>query len=302
MSSNRRLMVRITTQCNSGCAHCTIADIAHHPDRTAQQVVAELVNGRKSGCNELVFMRGEALIRKDFLPIVRKAKELGYTHIQVQTNARLLSFPQYIDKLNKAGMTFYEVAFFGHNEYLHDAIDGTEGAFQQASVGLKNLVASGSPFMVTMPVLKRNFSVLKEIVEYLHEVGVPRIQLQFPRPVQVGPEWQTHPLVRLSNSSHFIRTAMARGKDLGIIMETEGVPLCHLDPSDWNIPDAAEDFGQQEVADVHRHTDSVAENRDKARPKGDACESCDLKSRCPTTWAAYQELYGTWEFKAQKTA
>ena len=101
MSTNRRLMVRITTQCNSGCAHCTIADIAHHADRTAQEVVAEIAKGRQSGCTELVFMRGEALIRKDLLPIVRKARELGYTHIQLQTNARLLSFSQYIDKLNK---------------------------------------------------------------------------------------------------------------------------------------------------------------------------------------------------------
>ncbi len=298
MSTNRRLMVRITTQCNSGCAHCTIADIAHHTDRTAQEVVAELAKGRQSGCTELVFMRGEALIRKDLLPIVRKARELGYTHIQLQTNARLLSYSQYIQKLNKAGMTFYEVSFFGHSAGLHDAIDGTEGAFAQASAGIKNLAAAGAAFMVSVPVLKRNFSVLTDVVDYLHSLGVTRVQLQFPRPVQVGPEWQTKPLIRLSHCSSFIRKAMARGKELGLAMETEGVPLCHLDESDWNIPDADTDFTQQEVADVHRHTDSVAENRDQARPRGEACNECVLESRCPTTWAAYQALYGTWEFKA----
>jgi hypothetical protein len=93
---------------------------------------------------------------------------------------------------------------------------------------------------------------------------------------------------------------MHLGKSLGLIMETEGVPLCHLDDSDWNIPDADADFAKQEVADVHRHTDSVAENRNQARPRGTACEECDLESRCPTTWAAYQDLYGTWEFQSVK--
>ena len=55
-----RLMVRLTTQCNSGCAHCTIADIAHLPERSLESLWREIEAGRDRGCDELVFMRGEA--------------------------------------------------------------------------------------------------------------------------------------------------------------------------------------------------------------------------------------------------
>ena len=48
-----RLMVRLTTQCNSGCAHCTIADIAHLPERSVESVWQEIEAGRARGSKPL---------------------------------------------------------------------------------------------------------------------------------------------------------------------------------------------------------------------------------------------------------
>ena len=146
--SGRRLMLRLTTRCNSGCAHCTIADIAHHPDKTLEEASQELVSGSQSGCTELVIMRGEATLQpKVLLKLTRRARQLGYTHVQVQTNARMLSYGELVDRLMAAGMSFFEVSIFGHDAALHDAVDGTEGAYQQAMAGLRNLVARDAPLM-----------------------------------------------------------------------------------------------------------------------------------------------------------
>ena len=71
--SGRRLLVRLTTQCNSGCAHCTVADIAHLPDRPIAQLWREIVRGREDGCDELVFMRGEPTIAKGLIRLTKRA-------------------------------------------------------------------------------------------------------------------------------------------------------------------------------------------------------------------------------------
>ena len=296
--SGRRLMLRLTTRCNSGCAHCTIADIAHHPDKTLQDATDELIRGREGGCTELVIMRGEATLQtKVLLQLTRRARKLGYVHVQLQTNARMLSYGELVDRLIHAGMSFFEVSIFGHDRDLHDAVDGTEGAFDQAIAGLKHLVERDAPLMVTVPVVKRNVLRLPEIAEMLAGLGVRRIQYNFSRPVKVGPEWQTKVLVRLDEASPMIREGMRRARALGMIAETEAVPLCHLDPDDAGGADVHEDFSRHAVSDVHRRADSLKDHRQSQRPVAEPCEACNAKEHCPRTWAAYQMLFGTWELR-----
>jgi len=294
--TNKRLLLRLTTQCNSGCAHCTIADIAHHPDRSPRDVLEEIKRGAKDGCTELVFMRGEATIHPAFLPLVRNARKLGYRHIQVQTNARILVSRGNVQKLMRAGVNFFEVSFFGDTAELHDRIDGSDGAFNQASAALTHMRDLNCGRMVSVPVLKRNYLRLNEIVNQLRSLGVPRIQFNFVRPVKVGVQWQTRPLIRLSEASPWIRRAMSLCDQYKIISETEGVPLCHLALEHRMVPDSTTDFSAQQVSDVHRKEESVANARASARPMPAACGECSLTAHCPTTWAAYQQLYGTWEF------
>ena len=296
--SGRRLMLRLTTRCNSGCAHCTIADIAHHPDKTLDEATQELLRGQQGGCDELVIMRCEATSQpKVLLKLTRRAKKLGYTHIQLQTNARMLSYGELVDRLIDAGMTFFEVSIFGHDAQLHDAVDGTDGAFDQAMAGLKNLIDRGVALMVTVPVVKRNYLKLPEIAEMLGGLGVTRIQYNFSRPVLVGPEWQTKVLVRLDEASPLIREGLRRARAIGMVAETEAVPLCHLDPDDSGGADVHEDFGRHAVSDVHRRSDDLTDHRQTQRPVAEPCETCAVQSRCPRTWAAYQMLFGTWELR-----
>jgi MoaA/NifB/PqqE/SkfB family radical SAM enzyme len=292
-----RLLLRWTTECNSGCAHCTVADIRHHPERSLAVVWQEIAAGRARGCDELVFMRGEVTLKKDLLKLVKRARHIGYHHIQVQTNGRMLAYPSYAEKLMNAGVNFFEVSFFGHVSQLHDAIDGTDGAYEQAVMGLKNLVDHGCDLMVTVPVLKRNYMVLSEIVRFLRGLGIGRVQMNFSRPVKVGSEWLTEPLVRLGRASPFIREALALARDLGMVAETEAVPFCHLDAEDRGGGDVEADFSNHQLSDLQRTEHSLTQHRIEQRPMAPACEQCTLKIRCPKTWSAYQQLFGTWELQ-----
>ncbi len=294
-----RLMLRLTTRCNSGCAHCTIADIAHHGERSLEEAWEEVQRGRAAGAAELVIMRGEATLRaRDLLRLTRRSRRIGYEHVQLQTNARMLAYSELVVRLVDAGVTFFEVSWFGHTAALHDAIDGTPGAFVQARAGLENLLAAGVGLLVTVPVIAANTQALPAIVADLADLGVGRVQLNFSRPVQVAGVWRTEPLVRLAVASPHIRAALAVARERGVFGETEAVPLCHLDVLDHRGGDVDTDFGEHAVSDVHRREEDLREHRRRMRPFGPECGTCTLRRRCPTTWAAYQELYGTAEFRA----
>ncbi|MBR57774.1 MAG: hypothetical protein CMH54_06920 [Myxococcales bacterium] len=295
-STGGRLMLRLTTTCNSACAHCTIADIAHHGEKSARDALAEMKQGRETGCTELVFMRGEVTLREDFLPLVRHAREIGYEFIQVQTNGRALARGAYLRTALAAGIDFFEVSLFGHVAGLHDIIDGTPGAFREVVAGLKNLSRARCSYMLTIPVLKRNYMVLPQIVRRAANVGAPRVQFNFSRPVATPIGWNTAPLVRLEEASPWIRRAIREAEKLGLSSGTEAVPLCHLRDEEQAGSDVSENFGRHRVADVHRLETSMESHRETSRPKPEPCQQCSQVSVCPTTWAAYQELYGTAEF------
>ena len=298
MTRPGRLLIRLTTQCNSACSHCTIADIDHFPDKPKDVAWKEIAEARQRGCTELVFMRGEPTLRRDLSALVRRARKIGYRLIQLQTNGRLLSYIDYARKLVLAGTTTFEVSFFGHNAKLHDAIDGSEGAFDQVSAGLRNVLQLGAQVMVTVPIVKRNVTKLSEIVRTLHRIGVPQVQFNFSRPVKVGEAWNTGPLVRLGEASMHIRAAIRLARSLGVNTDTEAVPLCHLDEDCRQGAEVAQDFGRYQVDDLHRSDRSRAEYRSVSRPIAPECTGCQYIAQCPTTWAAYQSLFGTWELRA----
>ena len=295
-----RLMIRLNVTCSLGCRFCTIADIAHLEERGTNDAVAEMDKGRQEGCTELVFMRGEPTMRKDLPALIAYARQVGYRTIQVQTNGRMFFYRRYLTKLLRAGATFFEVSLFGPTAAINDAMTRVNGSFEQTETGLKNLVVEGVAHMVTVPVVAANVEHLTATVELLAKIGVPHVQLNFSRPVMLDGEWNTKPLVRLNEAAPHIRSALARARELGMVAGTEAVPLCHLAADEVEAQgmggDMSSDFGSFRVADLHRHTDSMAEHRKSSRPEAPECEGCKHQAYCPRTWSAYQEIYGTEEF------
>lgn len=292
----RRLMLRLTARCNCVCDHCTIADLPDKAERSANKALAEMNRGRRQGCTELVVMRGEATLRKDLLPLIRRARAMGYRHIQLQTNARMLSHAVYVDKLMQAGVDLFEVSFFGPNPAVHDRIAGDEGAFGQTVLGLRNIVDRGGGLLVTVPVIRRNFALLPAITRLLAELGVKRLQYDFARPIKRGRDWNVATLARLEDAAAFIRRAVLLAGELDMVASTEAVPLCLLGDEAAHAVEQVGMLGAFQTADLHRREASLAAHRIESRPTGQICQQCPVSERCPTTWAAYQELFGTAAF------
>ncbi len=283
---SRRLLLRLGTTCNNGCAHCTVADLrSTHEDRPILDLFEALTQGRKDGCSEVVFMRGEPTIRPDILRLVRRARDLGYGLVQLQTNGRMFATPGFARELLTAGMTHAEVSLYGPTPEIHDKIAQVEGAYDQTTRGIQKLVWEGALNHLNIPLVADNISHLKELVEQAEEFGVERIQFNLQRPASNTPEARASRL-SLEQVVDPIQEALAHAQKLGVHALTEAIPLCILGEYRKAASDQwrAQNAPQVSIDDLHRKANDLVELRRTYRFTLPVCDTCSVQPECPTSW------------------
>ncbi len=297
LPGGRRLALRVTTDCDLDCVHCTMRDTRTRGNRSTDEALAAMADGRRAHCDELVFMRGELLQRDDAVTLVERARAMGYRTVQIQAHGASLSAPGVLERLLRAGATAFELQWVAGEEGLHDAITQRPGSFRAIAMAIKRVNASPAELILTIPVLRANASGLRRAVLAAKKLGTQRVQFVFPRPVELTHAVVTGPLLRLEVASQLVRQAADFAEQQGMGVATEGFPLCHLHERFHDTPDATESFGRHRIDDLTVLHEERATSLSKMRPEAAPCRGCTLAARCPKTWAMYFELFGTDELR-----
>lgn len=289
----RRLSLRLTVDCELQCPHCTIADLRGLPPRSYEAALAALADGRRAACDELVIMRGEPCSWPRLAELLTEARAMGYSFLQLQTDARAFARPQAVLPLIDAA----EVVLLGPDAATHDALSGVPGSFREALMGIKALLRASKEVLVTVPVQRGNVARLDAFPPLLVKLGAPRVQFNFPRPVQLARDAVFTPLARLSDAAAAVNRAAAAASSSGLGVSTEGFPLCLLSEDlrlgaetsgDWDR------FRSDDLTGVHDGMGAQI----TSRPTPPVCRSCAVKDSCPRTWSLYLEMFGSSELKA----
>jgi len=112
-------IIDVTNRCNLRCPVCfanaAAAGYVYEPSK--EQIQGMLVNLRRNDpvpATALQFSGGEPTIRQDLFDLIRMAKELGFRHIEVNTNGlRLAQSVDYCRSLMDAGMSTLYLQFDG---------------------------------------------------------------------------------------------------------------------------------------------------------------------------------------------
>jgi carbamoyltransferase len=292
----RRLMLRLTTRCDCDCEHCTIRDLAQFKDRSFADALRALAQGRKAGCSELVLMRGEPLLWEGLQLLLRRARETGYSFIQLQTSGRALARPDSRGLLRLADA--FEITLLSSDAGRHDALAGASGAFREALMGARVAVGAGRQVLLHVPVLRRNYQELPRIAVLAANLGASRVTFSFPRPVETPEGVQAEPLERLAVVAPYVREALRDSAKSGLCAATEGIPFCHLDAEQRVGPDSGRDWTRFRVDDLDRLEPFLDPGRGASRPEAPACRRCRERRACPRTWALYLALFGSDELRA----
>ncbi len=117
-------VVEVTTDCNLSCSYCFAGSGPGGTHRSTAEIETLLETIVESGgTRPIQFSGGEPTVRDDLPSIVEDAREMGFEHIQVNTNGIALAEQEgYADRLAAAGVTAIYLQFDGLRPETYEAI------------------------------------------------------------------------------------------------------------------------------------------------------------------------------------
>ena len=181
-SAPYRMDLALTYRCNNDCAHCYNPRDAH---RHLQSTTSELGTAEwkqilsqlwQIGIPHIVFTGGEPTLRNDLPELIAYAQTLGQV-TGLNTNARRLSDPGYVQQLVDSGLDHVQITLESHDPNIHDQMVASNGAWIQTIAGIRNTLATRLFVMTNTTLLTSNAPYLTLTLDFLAEIGVPTIGL-----------------------------------------------------------------------------------------------------------------------------
>ena len=204
----------VLTRCNLRCRHCYINPAQHGRKRLPVERIErwlEVFAGRSTGAN-LVLLGGEPTLHPDLPRVVRRARELGFASITIDTNGYL--FHNILDRVTPAEVDVFSFSLDGATAETNDRIRG-RGSYEACLSGIRRARARGFQTSLIYTVSRANLQELSAMGPLLEELGVARF---------------------------FIQALGLRGKAAGSGCKTDAAEVLRVSSSEWRekVPAAAE--------------------------------------------------------------
>jgi radical SAM protein with 4Fe4S-binding SPASM domain len=175
-SAPYRMDLAVTYRCNNDCPHCYNARERSFPELPTDAWKRLLDRIWEVGIPHVVFTGGEPSLRADLPELVAYAQSKGQV-TGMNTNARRLSDPAYVQKLVDAGLDHVQITLESHDPVVHDRMVAAKGAWKQTVAGLRNVLDSPLFVMTNTTLLQENSPCLGETLDFLAQLGVPTVGL-----------------------------------------------------------------------------------------------------------------------------
>jgi len=171
-----RLDLALSYRCNNNCGHCYNVEGRDLSELSTGDWKRVLDKAWSLAIPHIIFTGGEPTLRADLPELIAHAESNGQI-TGLNTNARRLSDPHYVDELVTAGLDHVQITVESCNAEIHDQMVGAKGAFIQTMKGLKNALASPLYVMTNTTMLRVNVDSIPATLDFLAESGVPTVGL-----------------------------------------------------------------------------------------------------------------------------
>lgn len=289
----RHVDIKLHYACNNNCIHCVIADQrtsvldrGARDFRTTAEVAQELKEAKARGFDLVTFTGGEPTIRKDLSDLVKAARALGLL-VGLQTNGRMLAYPEIRDGLTGLGIRFI-IALHGPDALIHDQVTRAPGSFDQTIAGIRALSAVGEKITLKVLISRLNADRLDDLARTGFDAGAREFNFTFPH----GLGNAAREFALAIPSFPEIIPGLERTMDFldaaGGQYVTESIPLCLLGN---RLEHASETIYQASVKSEVHQLDQPARNWSKDRVECKThpaeCRGCRLINQCEGIWAEY---------------
>jgi MoaA/NifB/PqqE/SkfB family radical SAM enzyme len=175
-ANERNVFFHILTACNLSCRHCYINPEQHGSTTLPESTIfawLELFASQEKRTN-LIFLGGEPTLHPALPSAIKKARELGYHSITVDTNGFL-----HHDLLTKITPDDAVLSFSldGPTSEVNDPLRG-EGVFSICTSNIRKAVGMGFEVSVIYTVSALNIAHLAAMPRLLKELGVSHFFIQ----------------------------------------------------------------------------------------------------------------------------
>ena len=133
------------------------------------------VFARKSNKANIIFLGGEPTLYKDLWLAIKKAKELGYNSITIDTNGYL--FNNILLKVNLEELDYFSFSLDGATRQTNDMLRG-KGSYDQCIAGIREAVSRGFSASLIYTVSRTNIHELNMMGPLLKDLGIDRFFIQ----------------------------------------------------------------------------------------------------------------------------
>ncbi len=154
-------MLQLTQRCNFRCRHC----YQTHPRRrelTTSQWMRVMEELAASGVLFLTFSGGEPLLRKDFVDLARRARELRFA-LKVKTNGWNISRPM-ADVMGALPVLEVHLSLYSTDARVHDSITGMSGSHRRVMSAGRMLVRRKVGVLMNVPLMNVNVDAIDDII------------------------------------------------------------------------------------------------------------------------------------------
>ncbi len=163
-------VIDVTQNCNLACSYCFASSRPGLPEVPVAKVRAllETVLRESGGPTPIQLSGGEPTTRDDLPEIVAMARDMGFGHIEVNSNGiRIADEPGYAEALAAAGVTTVYLQFDGFGRRVYRQIRDAPGLEQVKRRAVERCRAAGLPVILVPTVVKGgNEHQLGDIVDY----------------------------------------------------------------------------------------------------------------------------------------
>jgi len=119
--------IDLTSRCNLSCNICFADSNKNIYEPSLQEITVmlqRLRDTRPAPCTTIQYTGGEPTVHPQFLEIVKKSSDLGFTHIQCATNGLRLADPDFAKKARDAGLQYLYLQMDGVTDDVFEKIRG----------------------------------------------------------------------------------------------------------------------------------------------------------------------------------
>ena len=153
-------IIDLTNRCNQRCPTCfanaAVSRRVYEPSLKQIEAMLRLLRSGEPPCPAVQFAGGEPTIRREFLEIVRMARDMGFSQIQVATNGLMLANSEdFCRRMVDAGLHTVYLQFDGVTNEPYEVLRGWK-ALRAKMRAIDNCRNGGIRSVVLVPTLARN--------------------------------------------------------------------------------------------------------------------------------------------------